>query len=79
MGGAASEKQGAFCLFRQVADAQADVARHRHYIGLEKCILHRCIAERGIVLTPEAQARLDAMPESFADFLAAPAGLDVAA
>ena len=38
-------------------------------IGIEKRILHRCIRERGIILTIEAQARLDAMPERFRDFL----------
>ncbi len=42
------------------------------YIGSEKRILRRCIAERGITLTPEAQARLDALPERFMDFIAAP-------
>ena len=40
------------------------------YIGSEKRILYRCIRERGIVLTPEAQARLDALPERFMAFLA---------
>ena len=29
----------------------------------------RCIGERGITLTAEAQARLDALPERFQDFL----------
>ncbi len=29
-----------------------------------------CIRERGIRLTPEAQARLDALPAKFQDFLA---------
>ena len=43
--------------------------RGTDYIGSEKRILRRCIRERGIVLTPEAQARLDAMPEKFRDFL----------
>ena len=39
-------------------------------IGSEKRILYRCIGERGIVLTPEAQAQLDALPERFMAFLA---------
>ena len=43
--------------------------RGTDYIGSEKRILRRCIAERGIVLSPEAQARLDALPKWFADFL----------
>ena len=42
------------------------------FVGLEKRILYRCIAERGIVLTVEAQARLDALPEQFMDFIAVP-------
>ena len=42
-------------------------------------MLYRCIAERGIVLTAEAQARLDALPEKFADFIAAPVGFEAAA
>ena len=53
--------------------------RGTDYIGLEKHVLHRCIAERGIVLAPEAQARLDALPDRFRDFAAAPDGLEVAA
>ncbi len=43
--------------------------RGTDYIGSEKRILRRYIRERGIVLTPEAQARLDAMPERFRDSL----------
>ncbi len=59
--------------------------RGTDYIAGEKRILHRCIAERGIVLAPEAQARLDAMPERFSDFLAGrgdltpPVGFEAAA
>ncbi len=44
--------------------------RGTDYVGLEKRALCRCIRERGINLTPEAAARLDAMPEKFRDFLA---------
>ncbi len=40
------------------------------YIGSEKRILYRCIRERGITLTPEARARLDALPERFSEFVA---------
>ncbi len=42
------------------------------FIGSAKRILHRCIREHGVVLTAEAQARLDALPEQFLDFVAAP-------
>ncbi len=44
----------------------------RNYVGLDKRVLYRCIRERGVVLTPEAVARLDALPERFADFITAP-------
>ena len=62
----------------QRGDAQDGLARS-DYIGSEKRILHRCLAERGVVLTAEAHARLDALPERFADFLVVAhdhAGLD---
>ncbi len=40
--------------------------------GIEKRVLARVLAEREIVLTPEAKAKLDALPERFIDFVAAP-------
>ncbi|MCZ6862980.1 MAG: hypothetical protein O7I42_22385 [Alphaproteobacteria bacterium] len=43
------------------------------FVGSEKRILRRVIREADVVLTPEAQARLDALPEQFLDFVAAPA------
>ncbi len=43
------------------------------FVGSEKRILRRVIREAGVVLAPEAQARLDALPEQFLDFVAAPA------
>ena len=43
------------------------------FIGSEKRILRRVIREAGVILTPEAQARLDALPEQFLDFVAVPA------
>ena len=43
------------------------------FIGSNKRVLRRCIREAGVVLTPEAQARLDALPETFQDFVAVPA------
>ena len=42
------------------------------FIGSEKRILRRVIREAGVVLTPEAQVRLDALPETFLDFAEAP-------
>ncbi len=43
------------------------------FVGSEKRILRRVIREAGVVLTAEAQARIDALPEQFMDFVAAPA------
>ncbi len=43
------------------------------FIGGKKATLHRVLGEKGVVLTAEAQARLDALPERFTDFVAAPA------
>ncbi len=43
------------------------------FVGSEKRILDRCLRETGVVLTAEAQARLDALPEAFLEFIAAPA------
>ncbi len=40
------------------------------FIAGEKRVLPRVLGEHGVVLTAEAQARLDALPERFADFLA---------
>ena len=42
------------------------------FIGSEKRVLRRCIREHDVVLTPEAQARLDALPKMFLDFVTAP-------
>ena len=43
------------------------------FVGSKKRVLHRCICEAGVVLTSEALARLDALPEQFLDFVVAPA------
>ena len=40
------------------------------FVGSTKRVLHRVLSEKGVVLTPEAQARLDALPERFMAFLA---------
>ncbi len=49
------------------------------FIGSTKATLRRVLGEKRVVLTAEAQARLDALPDQFLEFIAAPAGLDVAA
>ncbi len=41
------------------------------FIGSEKRVLRRVLREKAVILTVEAQARLDALPETFRDFLAA--------
>ena len=43
------------------------------FVGSKKTTLDRLFREMGISLTPDAQARLDALPEQFLDFVAAPA------
>ncbi len=42
------------------------------FVGGKKATLHRLFREKGISLTPEANARIDALPEQFMDFIAAP-------
>ncbi len=42
-------------------------------VGGKKATLARLFREKGISLTPEAQARFDALPEQFLDFVVAPA------
>ncbi|MCZ6859086.1 MAG: hypothetical protein O7I42_02185 [Alphaproteobacteria bacterium] len=42
------------------------------FVGSEKRVLGRCIREAGVVLTAEAEVRLDALPEQFLEFVAAP-------
>ncbi len=43
------------------------------FIGGKKAMLRRVLREKGVALTAEAQARLDALPERFLNFFAAPA------
>ena len=43
------------------------------FVGGKKTTLARLFREQGISPTPEAQARLDALPEQFLDFVVAPA------
>ena len=42
------------------------------FVGGKKTTLDRLFREKGIFLTGEAQARFDALPEQFMDFIAAP-------
>ncbi len=42
------------------------------FIGSEKRVLRRVLGEKGVALTAEAQARLDALPDDFPVFIAAP-------
>ncbi len=42
------------------------------FVGSSKRVLRRVLGEAGVVLTPEAQARFDALPEQFLDFVVAP-------
>ena len=39
------------------------------FVGSTKRVLTRVLGEKDVVLTPEAQARLDALPERFMDFI----------
>ncbi len=43
------------------------------FVGGRKATPGRLFREKGISLTPEAQARFDAPPEQFLDFVAVPA------
>ncbi len=43
------------------------------FVGGKKAPLERLFREKGISLTPEVRARLDALPEQFLDFVVAPA------
>ena len=47
------------------------------FVGSTKRILRRVLRESGVVLTPEALARLDALPERFLDFVVGPASFAV--
>ena len=43
------------------------------FVGGKKATLARLFREKGISMTPEALARLDALPEQFLDFVVGPA------
>ncbi len=42
------------------------------FVGGKKATLARLFREKGVALTAEAQARLDALPQQFLNFIAAP-------
>ncbi len=42
------------------------------YVGGKKATLLRLFREKGVVLTAEGQARFDALPEQFTDFVETP-------
>ena len=42
------------------------------FVGGKKATLDRLFREKGVSLTPEANARIDALPEQFMDFIVAP-------
>ncbi len=47
------------------------------FVGGKKTTLARLFREKGISLTPEAQARFDVLPEQVLDFAVAPASFAV--
>ncbi len=47
------------------------------FVGGKRATLHRLFREKGVSLTAEAQARFDALPEQFLDFVVAPASFAV--
>ncbi len=72
MGCPAADKEGAREPHRGRQHRRLRLARGFPFIGSTKATLRRVLGEKGVVLTPEAQARLDALPERFIDFVAAP-------
>ncbi len=42
------------------------------FVGGKKATLDRLFREKGVDLTAEVQARFDALPEQFVEFIAAP-------
>jgi hypothetical protein len=73
MGGPASGTEAAREAFRGPRHRRLWLARGiSPFVGGKKATLGRIFREKGIVLTAEAQARLDVLPERFLDFIAAP-------
>ncbi len=74
MGGPASEREGTRSGLGGPAQPRLGLGGgfSPPFIGSEKRVLRRVLGEKGVILTAEAQARLDALPERFLDFIAAP-------
>ncbi len=72
MGGPASDKESTREPHRGRQHRRLRLAWGFSFIGGTKATLRHVLGEKGVVLTPEAQARLDALPERFIDFVAAP-------
>ncbi len=85
-GGVATAREGRGCSRHRLEGYQLHRERETHsapyhtrgwrgvsFVGGKKATLHRLFREKGISLKPEAQARFDALPEQFLDFVAAPA------
>ena len=61
----------------EVGDSAEPHWRAVSFVGSTKRVLHRVLGERGVVLTAEAQARLDVLPDRFTDFIAVPTSFAV--
>ncbi len=70
--GASTQAAGAKAL-RARRYRRLRLARGIPFVGGKKATLGRIFREKGIVLTREAQARIDALPGQFLDFVVAPA------
>ncbi len=68
----APDKEGSREPLRGRQYRRLQLARGFPFVGGKKATLDRLFREKGISLTAEAQARFDALPEQFMDFIAAP-------
>ena len=73
MGHPASGTEASGAPLRGPRHRRLRLARGISFVGGKKATLERLFREKGISMTPEAQARLDALPERFLDFIADPA------
>jgi hypothetical protein len=69
--GASTQAAGAPAL-RARRYRRLGLARGFSFVGGRKATLRRVLREKGVVLTIEARARFDALPEQFLDFNTAP-------
>ena len=65
-------QEGAGAPRQQVRHRRVGLAWGFPFVGSTKTTLRRVLREAGVGLAAEAQARLDALPEQFMDFIAAP-------